>query len=707
MCPGTWLLGNARSLLDDTAGTLTAGYERCGPVFRIRAGWRQYTIVAGPEVSQFMGEGLDKAHLSRERLFGTVAREFGRADLILKEIGPRHARLRPPLAVAYSRQVASPHVPALIDVVARRVGTWPPAAALGVVTRTKELAFAQYSTLLGTQALAFRDCLLMTTYLMNVAARLLPSIVLRAPWYRRAHRRTYGAITELVRRRRERGQAEGVPTLVDALASVRDPSGTLLTDDEVVSYAAYGIGASIGYVGRLTSFMLYEILRDAELHAQLVAEARTAFSDGLRDAADVRRMRLLRSVYDETLRLHSLAIGMPFDVASHFRFRGFDVPKGGYIVLSPVPSSYAPAHFPDPHRFDSARCRDPRNEHRKPGACQPFGAGDRTCAAMGLVELMSMTLVATVLHERHLTMQPPTYRLRRAVFPLPSPDRRFRMQVSLRAASPDRAHVERVVPEEEALASFPGHDQPAVREALASAEQRVFGAGQVIIREGDVADAFYLLEKGQVEVSRGTPATLLATLSEGECFGEAGLLQQAPRNATVTAGPNGAVTRVISGEAFLAMVAASDLVAAEIGQLLRKRAASARLLDVAPRLTNDVAQRLLPEFTRRTYAADAIVVSQGDVADEFFIVVSGDVVVSRRDAAGQDQVVASLAAGEYFGEMGLLHGAPRNATVVAGPGGVETLVTGRAGFDRLLAEGGGTRGELAAAMLARTERLAH
>jgi hypothetical protein len=111
MCPGTWLLGNARSLLRDTAGTLTTGYQQCGPVFGLRAAWRRYTIVAGPEASDFMAQGLDKVHLSRERLFGSIAREFGRADLVLKEIGPKHARLRPPLAVAYSRQMASPLVP--------------------------------------------------------------------------------------------------------------------------------------------------------------------------------------------------------------------------------------------------------------------------------------------------------------------------------------------------------------------------------------------------------------------------------------------------------------------------------------------------------------------------------------------------------------------------------------------------------------------
>ncbi len=706
MCPGTWLLGNARSLLDDTAGTLTAGYERCGPVFRIRAAWRQYTIVAGPEASDFMAQGLDKAHLSRERLFGPIGREFGRADLILKEIGPRHARLRPPLAVAYSRQVASPRVPAIVDAVRQHAQTWPAGAPLGVVAQTKAMAFAQYCTLLGTRAIAFRDCLLMTDYLMNVAARLLPPIVLKAPWYRRAHARTYGAITELVRQRRANGPGEGPPTLVDALATVRDPSGASLSEDEVVSYAAYGIGASIGYVGRLTAFMLYEILRDADLHAQLVAEARRAFDAGLRDAADVRRMRFLRSVYDETLRLHSLALGMPFDVASDFQFLGHQVRKGGVVVVSPVPSSYSPANFPDPYRFDPSRCREPRNEHRRQGACQPFGVGDRTCAAMGLVELMSMTLVATVLHERPMAMHPPTYQLRRTVFPLPSPDRRFRMRVAAHAPVPSSLGAGRHRHEEDALATFPGHDQPAVRDAIGGATRQAFADGAVIVREGDPADAFYLIEKGQVHVIKGPQATRLATLSEGEWFGEAGLLQGAPRNATVVAAEGGVVTRVLRGDAFLAMVASSDLVATEIGQLLRKRVAAVRLQEVAPLMTVQASARMLPEFERRSYRVGEAIVQQGEAAEEFFIVVAGDVVVSRRDAAGTDHIVATLGPGDYFGEIGLLHSAPRNATVAAsGTHDVETLVTGREGFDRLLADSGGTRGELAMAMLSRTERL--
>ena len=60
--------------------------------------------------------------------------------------------------------------------------------------------------------------------------------------------------------------------------------------------------------------------------------------------------------------------------------------------------------------------------------------------------------------------------------------------------------------------------------------------GSFVFKEGDIADYFYVIEEGQVEIVKHNPdgtETILAVLKEGDSFGEMGLMQKAPRSASV------------------------------------------------------------------------------------------------------------------------------------------------------------------------------
>jgi CRP-like cAMP-binding protein/cytochrome P450 len=92
------------------------------------------------------------------------------------------------------------------------------------------------------------------------------------------------------------------------------------------------------------------------------------------------------------------------------------------------------------------------------------------------------------------------------------------------------------------------------------------------------------------------------------------------------------------------------------------------------------------EIARRWYPRGSTIIHQGDAADEFFIVVDGEVEIERTSGSGAVEHLARIGKGGYFGEIGLLHGVPRTATVRASEGGVTVLVISRESFMQMVAE---------------------
>ena len=107
------------------------------------------------------------------------------------------------------------------------------------------------------------------------------------------------------------------------------------------------------------------------------------------------------------------------------------------------------------------------------------------------------------------------------------------------------------------LASYTAED----RELLAYiAVLRTFAAGEMIMKEGTVGDACWVLLGGEVAVQRATQVTPIATLGPGALVGQLALLDRTPRSATVTATADTA-TLEVRADAFTNLVRASSPVA--------------------------------------------------------------------------------------------------------------------------------------------------
>ena len=94
---------------------------------------------------------------------------------------------------------------------------------------------------------------------------------------------------------------------------------------------------------------------------------------------------------------------------------------------------------------------------------------------------------------------------------------------------------------------------------------------------------------------------------------------------------------------------------------------------------------LADQMRRRRFRRGEVIFHQDDIGDSLEVVVSGAVKIVLPSEAGDEAIIASLHAGDFFGELALLDGAPRSTTATALEP-TETLSLRRDPFLRLLAE---------------------
>jgi len=103
-------------------------------------------------------------------------------------------------------------------------------------------------------------------------------------------------------------------------------------------------------------------------------------------------------------------------------------------------------------------------------------------------------------------------------------------------------------------------------------------------------------------------------------------------------------------------------------------------------LRRDELERVAAGAEIHRFTAGELLVRQGDAGESLFVVRSGRVRVEVTDGAGRAVTVTTRGAGEVLGEMSLLTGAPRSASLVA-EGEAEVVVVHRAAFaDVLMAD---------------------
>src|SRR6266849_1959050 len=199
-------------------------------------------------------------------------------------------------------------------------------------------------------------------------------------------------------------------------------------------------------------------------------------------------------------------------------------------------------------------------------------------------------------------------------------------------------------------------------------QEEHYDFGDVIVKQDDQADSFYVLTRGRARALKIKPdgeEIPLGVLKPGDSFGEAALSEGGTRNATVRCSTAADALRIDRTD-FLELVRRVPELKHYVEATGRNRALQSFLYQFSNfgRLPAPVLRSMIDKLTPIGVAKGSLIIREGDDAGPLYVIEKGRA-RAFTGVNGRELNLAFYREGDFFGELSILNGAPRAASVEA------------------------------------------
>lgn len=410
--PGRPLVGNALQLARDPFGFLRRCYREHGSVFGLNLMGQRMAVLAGPESNLLLKEH-ERTHFAAAPSFEPLSRALDTKRFLMTLDGDLHQQLRKAISPAVAHKQMEGYLPRLEAIARTTMDRWSTEGVLDIRKALKRMVYAQLGGVLASvDAEEFYDDVVRVfdTALRVSLTRVWPSFMKYNPWNLHSRRR----LRELARRLMDSaGDGVQIPDLVKRAVA----DGVLPPDDLLATLMAPYF-AGIDTVASSLGFAFYAAAAFPE-QAQRVRDQLDA-SPGPLTIASLRKLPALRSFVLETLRCYPVTMLSMRHTTRSVEHGIAQLPANHPVAFAVSLPHKLEEYFPDPERFDIDRFPDGRST-APPGVFLPFGTGRHVCLGAGLADVQMLVVLATLLRDYELTLDPPGYQLELVLAPLPAP----------------------------------------------------------------------------------------------------------------------------------------------------------------------------------------------------------------------------------------------------------------------------------------------
>ncbi|HWW66054.1 MAG TPA: cyclic nucleotide-binding domain-containing protein [Sphingomonadaceae bacterium] len=197
-----------------------------------------------------------------------------------------------------------------------------------------------------------------------------------------------------------------------------------------------------------------------------------------------------------------------------------------------------------------------------------------------------------------------------------------------------------------------------MREFMLDSDVRAYRIGETVFEKDDPGSSLFGIAMGSVEVS--IPGRPGIRIGRGSIFGEVGLISGRRRGATIRASED-AILVEISRTAALRLMASNAAARRVVTRISTER----QLLQMfGSGLTPEDLKEIVETAEVQTVKAGQAILNEGDEGLDIYVIRVGSMVVEK-SIGGRPVFLSYLPAGSYIGEMALIDGGKRTATVRA------------------------------------------
>uniref|UniRef100_A0A3B4CJ45 cAMP-dependent protein kinase type II-alpha regulatory subunit n=1 Tax=Pygocentrus nattereri TaxID=42514 RepID=A0A3B4CJ45_PYGNA len=231
---------------------------------------------------------------------------------------------------------------------------------------------------------------------------------------------------------------------------------------------------------------------------------------------------------------------------------------------------------------------------------------------------------------------------------------------------------------------FKALDQEQFSQVLDAMFEVIVQPQEHVINQGDDGDNFYVIERGvyDIVVQKDGVGCCVGQYDNKGSFGELALMYNTPRAATIIAKQEGALWG-LDRATFRRLIVKNNAKKRRMYESFIESVPLLKSLELSERM------KIVDVLGVKTFQDGERIIMQGDQADCFYVVESGEVKImmkSKTKADRQDNAeveITRCTRGQYFGELALVTNKPRAASAYA-IGDVKCLVIDVQAFERLL-----------------------